>query len=891
MAKSKSSFLVLLLVLGLAAPALAAEALPEDRGAAGTWQKLLKLQTTASALHTTAHPDDEHGGVLTWISRGLGGRMALLCLNRGEGGANAIGPELFDGLGLIRTEELIVSDRYYGVDDLYFSTLVDYGYSKRLEEALDKSGKENVQRDFVRVIRMNRPLVVISRFQGNQRDGHGHHQTVGLVTQEAFAMAGDPNAFPEQIAEGLRPWQPLKLYRGGRGEEESWHLRTNSGVYNPWIGSSYQNFASLGLSFQRCQNSGRRRTSFGDVISYYERLKSHVEAPEKEESFFDGIDTSLTGLFGVIGRPEPDGAQAALVAIQAEVEAALEAFSLQQPEASVPALARGLAATRAAIAQLSAEPDAVFILEVKERQFQDAIATALGLAFDATARPADYQDPTGRFARFAAPPTLEPVTPGQSLTVRAILANPSGVEIGLDAIAVEAGDGWAIAASGGPLPAGLGRNGVATRDFSVTLAEDTPLSRPYWGRDDVQQTRYDLSDPSQFGRPHQEPAAVAVARYRVGDVPVELRSVVTRREARLPFGHETRELMVVPEIGVLLQPASAIFPVAMPEKRVDLQVELVNGWHGEIDGELKLDLPSGWTSSPPAHAFRFSLPGQRRHYSFTVSVPSLEDRSYEVRAVARARGKEFSQGYDVIEYRDLETRYLYHSATAEVRGIDVKVLPGLRLGYVVGVGDQVPEGIAQLGVEVDLLDATALATADLSGYDVVMTGTRAYAVREDLHTYNRRLLDYAEAGGNLIVLYNTQEMVPNQVSPFPAELPRRAEEVSEEDSPVTILAPDHQALSWPNQITLADFDGWVEQRGSKWWSEWDAAYTAMLETHDQGQEPQSGGWLTASYGKGTYSYFAYALHRQVPYGVPGAYRLLANLLALGKTPPADPGDR
>jgi hypothetical protein len=252
--------------------------------------------------------------------------------------------------------------------------------------------------------------------------------------------------------------------------------------------------------------------------------------------------------------------------------------------------------------------------------------------------------------------------------------------------------------------------------------------------------------------------------------------------------------------------------------------------------------------------------------------------------VARARGKEFSEGYQVIEHRDLETRYLYHAARAEVRGIDVKVAPGLRVGYVMGVGDQVPEGIAQLGAEVELLDAGALADGDLSRFDAIVTGTRAYAVREDLRTYSRRLLAYAEAGGNLIVLYNTQELVPDQHAPFPGELTRRAEEVSEEDSPVTILEPDHPLLSRPNDISLEDFEGWVEQRGSKWWSAWDPAYTALLETHDTGQEPQRGGWLHARYGKGHYSYFAYAMHRQLPYGVEGAFRLMANALSLGKQP-------
>jgi hypothetical protein len=297
-----------------------------------------------------------------------------------------------------------------------------------------------------------------------------------------------------------------------------------------------------------------------------------------------------------------------------------------------------------------------------------------------------------------------------------------------------------------------------------------------------------------------------------------------------------------------------------------------------------LGLPAGWSSEPASHPFRFAQAGERAQYPFTVTVRSLEDRGYEIQAVARARGKKFTQGFDVIEHRDMETRYLYHPAVAEVRGVDVKVVPGLRVGYVMGVGDQVPAGIGQLGAEVELLDEAALATGDLSAFDAIVTGTRAYAVREDLRTYNRRLLDFVRDGGNLIVLYNTQEMVPDLHAPFPGELTRSAEEVSEEDSPMTILAPGHPVFNWPNRITLADFDGWVEQRGSKWWSKWDPAYTPLLETHDTGQEPQRGGWLHARYGKGHYSYLAYAMHRQLPYGVPGAYRLFANVLALGKKP-------
>src|SRR4051794_35457833 len=258
--------------------------LPQDKGAAGTWQRLLKLQTTASVMHTTAHPDDEHGGVLTQLSRGRGARVSLLTLNRGESGDNAIGPELFDAVGLIRTEELRLAGRYYGLDRQYFTTVIDYGFSKRLEEALVKWGRENVLRDVVRVVRMERPLVLVARFQGNERDGHGNHQTAGLITQEAYKAAADPQIFPEQIQQGLRAWQPLKLYMGGVRENEDWTLRVDPAVYSPWLGASYANFARTGLSYQRSQNGGRNDPQPGPAYGYYKRLASQVGGGAKEAS-------------------------------------------------------------------------------------------------------------------------------------------------------------------------------------------------------------------------------------------------------------------------------------------------------------------------------------------------------------------------------------------------------------------------------------------------------------------------------------------------------------------------------------------------------------------------------------------------------------------------------
>jgi LmbE family N-acetylglucosaminyl deacetylase len=884
-------FLVMFIAATLTAMA-AYDPLPQDTGAAGTYQKLLKLRTFASAMHTTAHPDDEHGGMLAWLSRGIGARVALMTLNRGQSGDNALGPQLFDGLGLIRTEELLVANRYYGVDAQYFTSVIDYGFSKRLEEAFEKWGREPVLRDVVRIIRTERPLVLVSRFQGNQRDGHGNHQTAGLVTVQAFRAAGDATRFPDQIAEGLRPWQPLKVYIGGMREDEDWHVRVDAGQFSPWIGMSYGDFARVGLSFQRSQTSGRLTLAPGPQYGYYKRADSTLAgsstaqggAGSRESDFFAGIDTSITGLFKLLGRPEPAGAQSRLQAIADAVQEASTRLTIADPSAVVPALTRGLVATRAAIDAFGAEPDAIFLLRRKEAQFVDAINTAMGIALTAVAQPAGASEPTGPGAGFAPPPVMGAVVPGQRFDVRVAFASRGTAKIALDSIALETARGWSTA------PAALTQTAPATNEpvvvrIPVTLAADAPLSsKPYFARATFQDARYGIADAAQFGRPASAPPATAVVKYRIDGVPIEARHTVQRREARLPYGYVMRELHVVPAVALTSSPATVIVPLKAQAKRVRLSVDVLNNDDTGSKGALSLNVPQGWTAEPASVPFAFARAGERATFSFVVSIPSIADRAYVIEAVATAGGKTYREGYETIEYRDLETRHLYRTSSTDVRGVDVETVPGLNVGYVMGVGDQVPEGIRQLGATVTLLDEDELARGVLSRFDAIVTGTRAYAVREDLKTYNQRLLTYVENGGNLIVLYNTQELVPAQWAPRPGELTARAEEVSEEDSPVDILAADVPMLNWPNKITKADFEGWVEQRGSKFWSAWDPAYRPIIATWDKGQPPQQGGWLWMRHGKGHYTYFAYAMHRQLPYGVPGAYRLMANLLALGKNP-------
>jgi len=776
--RSAQAFALLLAV----AVVHAYDPLPQDLGAVGVWQKLQKLRTIASAMHTTAHPDDEHGGLLALLSRRDGARVSLLTLTRGESGDNAIGSELFDALGLIRTEELLRADQYYGVDQQYFTSVVDYGFSKRLDEALEKWGRQNVLRDVVRILRTERPMVLIARFQGNERDGHGNHQAAGLITQEAYRVSGDPTVFPEQIREGLRPWQPFKLYMGGVRENEDWTIRVDTNIYSPWLGGTYANFARAGLSFQRSQNSGRVDRINGPAYAYYKRLASRVDAPAKESNFFDGIDLH-PAWFDAIAR---------------DVDEAVRAFSLQDPARAVPALERGLAHARDARSQHATDGDVSWMLAIKQQQFADAITTARGIN-DAAVAQVDH-----------------PVIPGETFDVRT-------------------------------------RDGV-TR---LTVPADAPPTKPAFSRSSIAESRYTITN---------EPPPV-------------FPSPVVYRELQAPYGYATRTLVVVPAIAVNVTPRRAIVPVTSTTP-VRVEVEVANNDARGTKGELRLNLPAGWRAEPSSTAFAFARVGEKARYTFAVTPSGIGTRDYTIDAVATANGREYREGYDVIAKRDLETRYLYHASTTTVRGVDVKIAPGLKVGYVMGVGDEVPSGIAQLGVDVQLLTSRDLASADLSRFTAIMTGTRAYGVRDDLRTYNQRLLEYVKNGGNLIVLYNTpQEFDPKQFAPFPAVLPRDAEEVSEEDSPIEILAPNRAEFTTPNRITQADFDGWVEQRGSKFFSSWDAAYTPMIATHDQGQPPQRGGWLTATYGKGHWTYFAYAFHRQLPYAIPGAYRLLANLLS------------
>ncbi len=827
--------------------------LRENTGAAGAWQALLRLRTTATVLHTTAHPDDEDGALITWLSRGQGVRTGLLTLNRGEGGADLIGSELYDALGIVRTEELLAAGRYYGVDQ-FFTRVTDFGFSKRMDETLEHWGRDNVLRDVVHAVRMYQPDIIVSRFHGQARDGHGNHQTAGLMSLEVFRAAADPNAFPEQFADGLRPWQVKKLYLSVR-ENEASSLKIDTGEYSPVLGRSYREMAREGLNFQRSQGSGGGRAPAGSGFSSVQLTESVLPKAEQERSLFDGLDTTISGLAKLT--PASVNIATPLADVQKQVETAIAKFDARDPSSVMPQLTAGLRGIRGVLQtvrsssmEAAAKDHLLFLLGNKEREFVDAGNKALGLSMEV----------------LVGPDTFTVAIPGQKFSLNTTIVNRSQVRITPESLKLRTPANWTSTMSA-PLDAtALGYNGQIQKRFAVTVPMDAEYTRPYWSRaSEIRDHLYTIQKPEYLNLPYAPTDVVGIFSYFVDGVSFTIERPAQIAYVDRPWGEQRRLLMVAPAISVELSPGNGVIPVAAATPTVRMRATVMNNVKGAASGKVRLLLPQGWTSTPADAPFAFTHEGEIQSFSLTVAIPRVApDAVYKVQAVAEYGGKEYSEGYRVIAHRDLETRHLYRPAIAELRGVDVKVAPGLKAGYVMGVGDDMPAALEQIGVSVQTLGPQDLATANLAPLDLIIVGIRASSVRDDYKAFNRRLLDYVEKGGNLIVQYQTQEYDSAPFGPYPHQMGRSAEEVSEEDAKVTILEPANPIFNGPNKITAADFEGWVEERGSKWMATWDEHYHALLESHDREQAPQRGGMLQAKYGRGTYTYAAYAFYRQLP---------------------------
>ena len=897
-------------------PNVSAQRLPFDRGAAALWQSLQKLHTRASVLMVTAHPDDEDGGMLAYESRGQGGRVALLTLNRGEGGANVMSPDYFDALGLVRTEELLAADRYYGTQQ-FWTRVCDYGFSKTKEEALDKWGHDRVLADVVRVVRMTRPLIITSVFVGGPSDGHGNHQVAGQMAQEAFKAAGDPAMFPEQIKEGLRPWKPLKdyarvpfapitnkgIYDYADGKyyradfrnytdgtvthgELSTAVKIPEGEYNPLLGLTYAQIARVGLGNQKSQNGGTGLPPAEEEMSPYHRFASLVSVPDKESSFFDGVDVSLMGIASLAQGGDAAFLKDGLSQINSLVEKAMNDFSAQHPEVIASMLAAGLKATNALIAKVAASNltvdskyDVTYELKVKQAQFGNALAESLGLSALATLAP--EKEPTGPFARFFRnPPTFQVAIPEQVFWVNVHATNPTNVPVQLENVILKTpqGEQWTVdpaKQSGGTLK---GNQSTDVR-FTVRVGPNARFTRPYFTRPDIEQPYYDIRDPKDVTLPVAPYPLSAELRFAFDGVPFGISKVVQSVRRITGPGTVLEPLIVGPAISVSIAPQAGIVP--LDAKSFDLTVTIHSNVKGPAKGTVKLDLPEGWKAAQ--EEFSTAKDDDDQTLNFRVTPARLEQKAYTITAVASYDGQDYKEGYHTVGYPGLRPYNLYRASTYRTTGVDVKVAPGLNVGYIMGAGDDMPQALVNLGINVHFLTAEDLASGNLSKFDAIILGVRTYAVREDLKTYNGRILDYVKNGGVVIVQYNTPEYDHNY-GPYPYQMGSNPQEVTDEHSKVEILAPANPVFTWPNKITSQDFENWVEERGSKFLESWDAAYQPLLETHDPGQAPQKGGLVYAKYGKGVYIYNAYAFYRQMPEGVPGAYRIFANMVSLAKNP-------
>jgi LmbE family N-acetylglucosaminyl deacetylase/tetratricopeptide (TPR) repeat protein len=860
-------------------PSLTPLEIPANRGAAALWQSLKKLHTRASLIMITAHPDDEDGAMLVYESRGVGARVALLTLNRGEGGANVMSPDYWDALGLVRTQELLAAGRYYGVDQ-YWTRVCDYGFSKTMDEALTKWNHDVVLGDVVRVVRTIRPLVVTSVFVGGPSDGHGNHQVAGRMAKEVFEAAGDPSRFPEQIREGLQPWKPLKYYahtpwlqRGG--EEIKKTVDVPVGNYDPLLGETYLQLSREGLGFQKSQNGGTEIPPAGPFPSPYHRFASLVPAQEQEASFFDGIDTSLAA----IGPPSGFVADG-LKEINAALEEAIAQFSAAAPEKCAPALARGYQATQSLLGALKSSDlpkaqqyDIEHELSVKLAQFNNALVESLGLSMRATVLPDHEVNPL--FALFMGDPdTFRMAIPGQQFGVKVSVAHQSDGAVTISRIYLDSpkADWWHIRNK---------KEDAGESEFDVKASQSIPFTRPYFTRPSIEQPYYDLLDPSLVNQPLAPYPLRAWAEIAYQGITIKLGQVVQTTRRETGPGVVFEPLAAGPAVSVQVRPRAGIVPLSA--KNFDLTVSLHSNVKGPANGTVRLDLPTGWTCNPVEQPFATGKDGDELAVHFNVAPSGLSPQHYEISAVAKLDGREYREGYRVTGYPGLRPYFLYEPATYETSGVDVTVAPGLKVGYIMGSGDDVPQALEELGVKVTLLNASDLASGDLSRFDVILLGVRTYAARPDLITNNQRLLEYVKNGGTVIVQYNTPEFDHNY-GPYPYKMGEEPEEVTDEESKVTILEPDNPVFTWPNKIAEADFKGWIEERGSKFMTTWDSHYEALLETHDPGQAPQKGGLLFARYGKGIYIYNAYAFYRELPERVPGAFRLMANLLSLPKNP-------
>ena len=829
----------------LASIALAAMVLPwlqaqvPVRNAAEVQKQLDRMQTLGSVLYIAAHPDDENTAVLATLSKGRNLRTAYLAINRGGGGQNLIGHELGDGLAAIRTQELLAARRIDGAEQ-FFTSAVDFGFSKTAEESLRIWNHDKVLGDVVRTIRTFRPDVILTRFPPDERAGHGHHTASALLAIEAFKAAADAARFPEQLKAGLRPWQATRLlWNHFRFSEDApkpaaGSLTLDVGAYDPLLGRSYGELAAESRSQHRSQGFGVLAQR-GQREESFERLAG---SPAKSD-LFEGIDLTWSRFPGT-------------QKVATLLREAHEGFRPDRPAAVLPLLSRALQTLRTLPPGLQAEP----LVQAKAAELEEVLRAAAGLWVEAIA---DRQR----------------VAPGDQLTVNAAVLARGASPLVLESLSLEmvTSEGSRVVAArddGKALPDNAPRKEL----FTFKVPTEAPLTQPHW-----------LEGPGAgpwVGLP-QSPA------------PFRLRAQVVLPEGRFEVVVPVQFRFRDPVLGERYQPL-AVVPAALvtfvetvqvfdgPHAK-DLRLKVIAG-ASAVAGRVRLQVPAAWKLEPLELAFALTHPGEERELSFRLTPPS-STASGELQAqVDTGSGFTAAHGLVKVDYPHIPLQTLLPEAKVRLERFDLKH-NGHRIGYVMGAGDDIPQALRRIGYEVELLTDEALAREDLARFDALVLGIRAYNTRPALLTLKERLHAYVAAGGTEVVLYTVNTgfpginaaMVTDTIGPYPFKVGRKR--ITDETAPVRFLQPGHPVFHWPNELTSKDFEGWVQERSLYHAEGWDTHYTPLLGMADPGEPEDRGALIVAEHGKGRYVYTGLAFFRQLPDGVPGATRLFANLLALG----------
>jgi LmbE family N-acetylglucosaminyl deacetylase len=819
----------------------------EDRGAMGLSQVLKRLDTIGSVLHTGAHPDDENSALLAWLARGEGVRTAYLAATRGEGGVNLLGTELFENLGVIRTEELYGARRLDHAQQ-FFTPNYEFGFSKSADDTFTKWLHDQILGDYVRVIRYFRPEIIISRFTGTPRDGHGHHQVSGIITQEAFKVAADPNRFPEYG----KPWQAKKLYLNGMGNEQM-GIAINVGQFDPDLGRSYNEIAAEGRSLHRSQAQGSAQDR-GPRQTRLQLVQKTVPVAD-DAPLFAGVLYKLPDLAQLDA-----GLAANLNDLEQRITSIRQKVNLLRPSDIAPDLAAALKILQQTKAKTSNE-HAQFLLQQKEDDFQEALRLASGLVMDVLA-------------------TDDTVVPGQEFGLTVSVVNGGPFSFGNMRPITDLPMGWTITPDGAPTGS-LAPGQRLDQKYKIKVASTADFTQPYWLRQPRRGDRFVWPNVPAGTLPMDQVLLSTRVELEYEGVPLVMKKPAEFRRVDRMLGEQRTAVKVVPALSVSVAPDIAIVALKGSRKKT-FTVNVENQNPAAINGQVLLVLPAGWTANPATLPVSFTQQGEKASLQFTVSVPAVAG-DFAVSAILTSGNQEFKTGYTTIAYPHIETRYVYSPATSKVEVVDVATTVS-SVGYVEGTGDTIPDALRQLGINVTMLSPADIATGDLSKFPTIVLGVRAYAVRDDLRAYNKRLMDYVSNGGTLVVQYNRSNEVGNvQIAPYPITLANvnqnNTDRVTHEEAPVKILDPNNPLLNVPNRITEKDFDGWVDERGTFFLRSWDSRYTPLLESNDPGEPGRDGGLVVGKYGKGTYVYAGYSFFRELPAGVKGAYRLFANIVS------------